>query len=233
MNFLATIYNGSLQGSPVPPHTKAARAVHTAAGTNELSSPESQLRLPRVTAGDPGRGTPKQPVPLSSRPAARQSAADPLAFQPTANTQHQPAARRRKRSEHSRPISPCRSPAPRDERPRSASCRCGRPAAHRGGRRRAAPAALGTPVEAAAGAGAAGRRGVEREPLGNRAVRNRSRLHLRSPAPRRRPARSRWRRGPRVLPAPAPTWPRPPAAGPARSCAWGRWHGPAFRCPSA
>lgn len=56
-----------------------------------------------------------------------------------ANAQHQPAARRRKPSEHSRPSSPRRSPAPREERPRSASCRCGRPAAHQGGRRRSEP----------------------------------------------------------------------------------------------
>lgn len=49
---------------------------------------------------------------------------------------------------------------------------------------------------------------------GKRPERDRSRRrrrHLRPPAPRRRPARSRWRRAPRAPPAPAPTWPRPPA----------------------
>ena len=144
-----------------------------------------------------------------------------------------PAARPRERNAHSRPGSPCRSPATREERPRSASCRSGRSAAHRSGRPREAPTAFDMPGEATAGAGTAGRRRAEREPLGNRAAQNRSSLHLRPPAPRRRPARSRWRRGPTAPPAPAPTWPRPSAAGSARGCVWGRWQGATLRCPLA
>lgn len=59
MNFLVTVNNESPQGSPMPLHTKAARAVHTAAGTDVRSVARSPAQAAQGHGPGSGEGDPE------------------------------------------------------------------------------------------------------------------------------------------------------------------------------